>query len=63
MTKKDYILIAGAIKEAKDSFVDSKETEITIKKVIFTLANALSKQNPLFDFDKFAFACGIESQI
>lgn len=51
MTRKDYIIIAEAINKA--------ETEAESKtSVAYVLADALQKDNPLFDRQKFIKACG-----
>ena len=65
MTKKDYILIAGAVntltKSTKAISVDEKldvETlDFLVNQFINKLARVLSEENPLFDWDKFLEAC------
>ena len=65
MTKKDYIKIAGAIKEARE---DMKESEGTYSSVAVTvvdivaekIAGVLIDNNERFDYVKFHRACGIE---
>lgn len=52
MTRKDYILIADAI---KSSTLDERHRE----KVVYTLAYVLRNDNERFDYDKFVTACGI----
>ena len=47
MTKKDYILIAEALKKAEAS-------EYTIK----CIADTLQKDNPRFNYKTFWLACG-----
>ena len=50
MTRKDYILIADAIKEVyKNTDYDKR----TVDAVIYRLSSALSGDNNLFDRDKF----------
>lgn len=52
MTRKDYVLIAEAI---KSTTLDERNRE----KVVYTLAFALKGENERFDYDKFVTACGI----
>ena len=59
MTKKDYELIAGVLRqEVKYEF------NLTCQEVIISLvhnmAKHLEKANPRFDRDRFLKACGIE---
>lgn len=49
MTRKDYVLIAKALKEAHAS-----------KEVVATLCSALEDDNVRFDDDKFLRACGFD---
>ena len=64
MTKKDYILISSAIKDAKISLsyasVCLPETERSIEMVAEMLSANLYQQNPLFNREKFLLACGIK---
>ncbi len=59
MTKKDYELIAAAIKIESDNFKDDiKSFEV----VYFTargIASALRVDNPRFDSARFMKACGV----
>ena len=61
MTKKDYILLANAISQAKTSLlyatVNAGETKRSIETIIEILGNELKKDNPRFDYDKFSQAC------
>lgn len=61
MTKKDYILIAEAIKQIRDIYKVKLNTNklSAINEVIFSLENKLSEQNPLFNKEKFLQACGV----
>jgi hypothetical protein len=57
MTKKDYKLIATAIKTALDETKDSPEYFQAY--LINTLVTALHRDNPKFDTYKFRQACGV----
>ena len=60
MTKKDYILLAGAIQESmpNDSYMERAEQyKITARKI----AEALASDNPRFNYNTFYNACGLES--
>ena len=52
MTKKDYILIAKVIKEAKEN---------SIYYLSYKMADALKTENQRFDYRKFLDACGIDT--
>jgi hypothetical protein len=60
MTRKDYILIASALKSARLEAAGKYEylaNSIAARK----LANALATDNPRFDRDKFLIASGAHS--
>jgi hypothetical protein len=69
MTKKDYQLIAEAIKQINESIHYSKNTKIDSRLVTTvldhlvyeTLGQALKKDNPNFNYVKFYEACGLEN--
>lgn len=48
MTRKDYRILANAIKIAMDSKID----------VALCIADALASDNPRFNREKFLLACG-----
>ena len=54
MTKKDYVLIAGAIRETI-SFFDFHQQEQTtgVEQTMIRIEIALKKENPKFDIEKF----------
>ena len=63
MTKKDYILIAGAINEQRashDRFTGNVKAakDRALLELSYVLAGRLGEQNPLFDRDRFMMACG-----
>lgn len=53
MTRKDYVLIARAIRQARNEYDD---IPIGISCVTLHLANALERDNPRFDRDRFISA-------
>ena len=61
MTKKDYELIAGAIKSEYDGM--QRLDRIYVREGVFhaarAIAYALASDNPRFDRDKFLAACGV----
>ncbi len=65
MTKKDYILIAGAINVVKKGIDNlphlTESARISrhqgISDIVIQLSGELKKQNPLFNHNKFVEAC------
>ena len=69
MTRKDYVLIAKAIREVRKEFPQRyfEELEITKSKAIIdiivaTLSDRLAEENPRFDRAKFVEASKLESR-
>lgn len=63
MTKKDYELIARAIKRQwtiQVSITGTGDKSLAIHETALRIAYALKTENPRFDKDKFLQACGIE---
>lgn len=63
MTRKDYELIAAAIKRCADGNGAGSNVQPpmwTIHEVACELGNALKITNPLFDRERFLKACGVE---
>lgn len=61
MSRKDYEIIAEAIKSAKPptcSHLDCKEQRKALRAVTSMLSSAFMTDNPRFDPDKFTRACG-----
>lgn len=56
MTRKDYELIAAAIKTQ----VAGHERDLATKVVAEAIAQALQRDNPRFDRARFLKACGFE---
>lgn len=59
MTRKDYILIAAALKEARDTI--ASEYHLGYKQAAYCLADALARDNPRFDRERFLKAAGVQS--
>jgi hypothetical protein len=64
MTKKDYILIAAALKAAlqidgKDEYLPAYK--VAIRRVADTLCADLARDNPRFDRERFLRAAGVQS--
>lgn len=59
MTRKDYVLIAQAIKRAKDECL-SDDTTGAVKQAARNVALSMERDNPRFDRARFMAACGFE---
>lgn len=58
MTRKDYILIASALREARLSDDEAtQETDEQWTRVVNRVARALANDNPSFDRARFVAAC------
>src|SRR3990167_1661587 len=69
MTKKDYELIAGAIKRCDwdiDALRATKSDKLVmrdcLKAISLELAHRLANENPRFDREKFLTACGVKCE-
>jgi len=63
MTRKDYVIIADAIKGAfnyEKDFNQDEESARVVKYVAHTLALSLQFDNPRFDSARFLDACGVK---
>lgn len=63
MTRKDYVLIAEAIKGAVNYEAEFNNNEAgadALKKFSITLASLLLADNPRFDVNRFFDACGVK---
>ena len=62
MTKKDYELVAEAVRQTGLQFVDDEDevsyTEV-LEEIATRLANSFRSENERFDREKFMTACGI----
>lgn len=69
MTRKDYVLIAAALRKSKPAQVDARssrakcygEAVATWAGCVSATAAALAADNPLFDSERFLAACGVEA--
>jgi hypothetical protein len=65
MTRKDYILIAAALKEAKRQIPEGGAHAtweyIANATAACVLAHSLASDNPRFDRARFLAACGVQS--
>lgn len=65
MSKKDFVLIANAIKNQVDVYAGENDNiainvRYGIERVAKSLANDLQASNPRFDYRRFLEACGIK---
>lgn len=62
MTRKDYELIARAIKASMDGarYRGSDTERNAIREVAKNIAGALQADNPRFDWARFLSACGLD---
>lgn len=62
MTRKDYVLIAAAIKEARAVYKPGTHAEsIAIETVADHIAVELGRDNQRFDRERFLKAAGVQS--
>ena len=66
MTRKDYELIAKALKLARDNLTQGQDSTALVCVGIcnvnaIRVADALANENPRFDRERFLEACGIQS--
>ena len=64
MTRKDYVLIAAALKRAREYGIDHERStapDETLDAACFALEHALAQDNPRFDRARFLKACGVQS--
>lgn len=62
MSRKDYVLIAEAIKRVVDEAnAEGKGEEFTngVRRAVGELSLAFAKNNERFDMDRFVTACGL----
>lgn len=59
MTRKDYILLAEALKVANDSLLGPSDEHQGIRYAAMHIANALAQDNPRFDRARFLAAAGV----
>lgn len=65
MTRKDYVLIATALKSARNIIpgpaLDIDSYNHAADSAAYALANALAADNAAFDRARFLKACGVQS--
>lgn len=61
MTKKDFELIAGAVKRQRDSYAPHWDANLfrAMDDIARTFAAELARTNPRFDRARFLAACGV----
>jgi len=63
MTRKDYVLLATALRNARPGFYHDVTQASPAQTVwlasAYSVADALTKDNPRFDSDRFLTACGV----
>lgn len=57
MTKKDYVLIADALKAVGNAVSKDSTPESMLSAMVSRLSSALASDNPKFNFSTFAKAC------
>lgn len=60
MTRKDFVLIANAIRLARTAN-DTRGHKAGTADVAIILSHSLGQQNPRFDSARFLTACGVRS--
>lgn len=61
MTRRDYIILASAIKAAYSMFSKPSNHANGVRTAMHQLSRALQHDNPTFDPQRFAAACGMEA--
>ena len=64
MTRKDYILIAAALRDARSSFAAMPNITVYtngVDNAATRVADALSRDNPRFNRERFLKASGVQS--
>ncbi len=61
MTRKDYVLIAEALKKARPTPSDYNSAHVQFRADVTLIADALANDNPRFDRERFLKACGVQS--
>ena len=60
MTRKDYVLIAAALKDARPYAANQTASDV-LANVAANLADMLKRENPRFDRTRFMAAAGVQS--
>ena len=63
MTRKDYVALAAAIRAIDNRYrgAGGERERKAIANVVSSLSHTLICDNPAFDADRFAAACGVRS--
>jgi hypothetical protein len=65
MTRKDYVLIAAALRDTLLIDCPTQEylmgAKAAARSAAFRIADALGRDNPRFDRERFLTACGVQS--
>lgn len=63
MSRKDYVIVASAIREELNQALDQPAISNTLVSALDSLANTLAERmkhdNPAFDRNRFMAACGL----
>ena len=59
MTRKDFELIASAIKDSRTNYSRPNHNK-AVNEVAYNMADALAETNSKFDHRRFLTACGLE---
>lgn len=60
MTKRDYILLAAALRNAKPAYERGHDAHLAWMASCCAVCDVLGRSNARFDTDRFLTACGIE---
>jgi hypothetical protein len=60
MSRKDYVAIAEAIREAKRETAETLGSSYVLRLAAEEIARALKRDNARFDRERFLTACGVE---
>ena len=58
MTRKDYVLIAEAIKDTREEYALTDSAVNTLSALVAVISSRLENENPRFDVERFEKACG-----
>lgn len=59
MTRKDYELIAGVLRVARDTWAGNNSGTWAVEGIAQRLSDALAADNPRFDRERSLRACGV----
>lgn len=61
MTRKDYVLLAAALRRARPDSFSEEPARVQFVTDCMNIATALANTNPRFDRERFLTACGVSS--